>query len=109
MNITTSEENNHTIVSIDGKVDTNTSPDLERTLSGLIEAGQVNLLADFENLSFISSAGLRVLLATAKKTKAQSGSLKVCALNPTVKEVFDISGFSTILSVFPDRTSALGN
>lgn len=109
MNITTSSENNHTIVSIDGKVDTNTSPELEKTLSELVEAGEVNLLADFEHLSFISSAGLRVLLATAKKTKAQSGSLKVCALNPTVKEVFDISGFSTILAVFPDRASALGS
>lgn len=107
MNVTTTEVNEVTVVSVEGKVDTNSSPALEQALSELVAAGKVNLLADFSELSFISSAGLRVLLATAKKTKAQSGELRVCAMNPTVKEVFDISGFSTILPVFETREQAL--
>lgn len=107
MNVTTTDINDVTLVCVEGKVDTNTSPQLEQTLSDLVAAGKINLLADFTELSFISSAGLRVLLATAKKTKAQSGELKVCGMNPTVKEVFDISGFSTILPVFETREQAL--
>jgi anti-anti-sigma factor len=58
-------------------------------------------------LDYISSAGLRVLLATAQKLQAEDGALRVCNLNETVQEVFDISGFSTILSVFKTETEAL--
>lgn len=107
MELTILDIDSTTVVSISGKIDTNTSPELDKALSQLIGDDKAYLLVDCESLSFISSAGLRVLLSAAKKTKAKSGSLKVCALNPTVKEVFDISGFSTILPVFKDRQQAL--
>jgi anti-anti-sigma factor len=58
-------------------------------------------------MEFISSAGLRVLLATAQELQKAGGELRVCNLNEEVNEVFDISGFSTILMVFKDESEAL--
>ena len=62
---------------------------------------------DFSSLNYISSAGLRVLLGIAKKVGAKGGGLRTFGLNQTVREVFDISGFSTILPVFPSESDAL--
>ncbi len=62
---------------------------------------------NFEKLHYISSAGLRVLLAAAKQLKTADGELRICDLNEVVKEVFDISGFSTIFKIFENETEAL--
>ena len=97
------------VLIFEGNLDTNTSTDAENTINGLIDNGAQKILVNFENLNFISSAGLRVLLATAKKLKGTGGDLKICGLNPTVQEVFDISGFSTILTVVSSEDGALGS
>ncbi len=75
----------------------------------MIDAGTSKILINFAALEYISSAGLRVLLATAKKLKASGGDLKICSLNDTVQEVFDISGFSSILAVSANREEALAS
>jgi len=108
MEISVTESGDVQILSFQGNLDTNTSPDAENEINGLIDAGAQKLLVNFENLAYISSAGLRILLATAKKLKASQGDLKICCLNETVQEVFDISGFSTILSVSKTEEEALG-
>lgn len=108
MEISITESGDVRILSFQGNLDTNTSPDAENEINGLIEAGAQKLLVNFENLDYISSAGLRILLATAKKLKAGQGDLKICCLNETVQEVFDISGFATILSVSKTEEEALG-
>ena len=79
-------------------------------VSRFLEALTVLLIPlNFAALEYISSAGLRVLLATAKKLKASGGDLKICSLNDTVQEVFDISGFSSILTVSKDQEEALAS
>ena len=108
MEISTSESGDVRVLSFEGNLDTNTSPDAENEINGLIDGGAQKLLVNFEKLDYISSAGLRVLLATAKKLKASGGDLKICCLNQTVQEVFDISGFATILSVASSEEEALG-
>ena len=108
MEISITESGDVRILAFQGNLDTNTSPDAENEINGLIEAGAQKLLVNFENLDYISSAGLRILLATAKKLKASQGDLKICCLNDTVQEVFDISGFATILSVSKTEEEALG-
>jgi anti-sigma B factor antagonist len=108
MEISINESGDVRILSFQGNLDTNTAPDAESEINGLIDGGAQKLLVNFEKLDYISSAGLRVLLATAKKLKASSGDLKICCLNQTVQEVFDISGFSTILSVASSEEEALG-
>ena len=96
-----------TLVAMEGNLDTNTSVDAQAHINGLIDDGAAKLVVDFEKVDFVSSAGLRVLLATAKKLGGVGGSLRICGLNEAVNEVFEISGFSTILDVFPTRDDAM--
>ena len=109
MKIEVRDSNDVKILEFEGNLDTNTSPDAEATINELIDNGSTMLLANFEELNFISSAGLRVLLATAKKLRGTGGDLRICALNPTVQEVFDISGFGSILSVYHSESEALSS
>ena len=107
MNITTTEVEGITIAEFEGNLDTNTAPDAEERLGELLEKGVTKILVDFTTLNYISSAGLRVLLVTTKRLGGTGGSMRLCGLNETVDEVFEISGFSTIFSVFETRDEAL--
>jgi len=109
MNIEIREAQDIRILAFEGNVDTDTSPEAEAKINELIDGGAQKLLVNFEQLNFISSAGLRVLLATAKKLKASGGELRICGLNATVQEVFDISGFITILNVKATEEEALAS
>jgi len=109
VDITTRDEGDTTVVMLNGKLDTNTTPAAESEINALIDAGASKLLINFQQLSYISSSGLRLLLATAKRLKASGGDLQVCSLNEMATEVFEISGFSTILKVFPNEQAALGS
>lgn len=95
------------VVAFEGNLDTNTAPDAESCLNELISEGATKVVVDFGSLDYISSAGLRVLLATAKKMRASGGSLRMCGLNEAVQEVFDISGFSSIFHLHVDEGEAL--
>lgn len=109
MKIETKESQGIQIIAFEGNLDTNTSPEAESVINELIDAGKQKILVNFEQLSFISSAGLRVLLATVKKLNASNGELRICSLNATVQEVFDISGFVTILNVKNTEEEALSS
>ncbi len=95
------------VLAFEGSLDTQTSPDAQTQLTQLMEGGDKKILVNFEKLHYISSAGLRILLAAAKQLKAADGELRICDLNEVVKEVFDISGFSTIFKIFENETDAL--
>jgi anti-sigma B factor antagonist len=107
MDIATRTQNDVTIVAFRGSLDSKTSPQAQQALDGILADGRRKLLIDFTALDYISSAGLRVLLATAKRLSGAGGALRLFALNETVREVFDISGFSTILAVFATEADAL--
>ena len=109
MEVTTTELEDVKVLAIQGHLDTNTSPDAESAINALIDSDARKLLINFKELEYISSAGLRILLATAKKLKATGGDLRICCLNETVQEVFDISGFSTILAVSASVDEALAS
>jgi anti-sigma B factor antagonist len=91
----------------EGALDTQTSPDALKQLKQLIEEGARKILVNFEALEYISSAGLHILLTAAKQLKSVDGELRVCGLNEVVKEVFEISGFVTILKVLGSEAEAL--
>ena len=78
----------------------------ERLLSG-IDGGETSVLLDLVRLDYISSVGLRALLTAAKRVQARDGRFAVCALTDNVREVFQVSGFDTIIEVHPDRATAL--
>ncbi len=107
MTISVTTTNDVKILLCEGALDTQTSPDAHNQLKQLIEEGARKILVNFEKLEYISSAGLHVLLTTAKQLKSVEGELRVCGLNEVVKEVFDISGFMTILKVFGSESEAL--
>jgi anti-anti-sigma factor len=106
MNIKESQRGRVCALTLEGRVDSNTAPVLERRLLGLIDSEKKDFLIDFNLVDYISSAGLRVLLMAAKKSKAMGGKVALCALKDTVREVFDLSGFTTIFPVFSSADEA---
>ncbi|MBQ1632507.1 MAG: STAS domain-containing protein [Clostridia bacterium] len=84
-------------VALTGRLDTNTAPELEKTLNTSLD-GVETLFIDMEQLDYISSAGLRVLLA-AQKTMNKQGEMKVMHVNETILEIFEVTGFSDILTI----------
>jgi anti-anti-sigma factor len=106
MDIVVKDTDGIKVIMVEGELDTNAAPLAEKELNQLMEQGANKILLNGEKMDFISSSGLRVLLATAQKLKERNGELRVCCLNEDVQEVFDISGFSTILMVFKDESEA---
>lgn len=107
MEISKRQQGETWIVAIAGNLDSVTSPKAQQDLEAILSSGVRKLAIDFSALDYISSAGLRVLLGAAKQVGARGGALRTFGLNQTVKEVFDISGFSSILTVFPTEADAM--
>ena len=85
-------------LAIEGRLDTTTAPELESIISGSID-GIDAVTLDLTKLDYISSAGLRVLLSAQKKMTAKGGTLEVTGVNETVSEIFEVTGFSDILTI----------
>lgn len=98
-----------TIVSVSGKMDAVTAPEYEQKLRQLIDDGEKIFVNDFSGLAYISSAGLRSILATAKALKAKDGTLLFCGLTGPVRDVFEISGFGSLFTFHDSLASALKN
>ena len=97
-----------TVVTITGRIDAVTAPDLETRLFELIDGGATQLILAFSPMEYISSAGLRVVLSAAKKLKTVNGGICLAGLQGTVREVFEISGFFAIFKVFETVDEARG-
>ena len=90
-------ENGTLRIALEGRLDTNTAPQLEAELKTSL-SGITELELDFSGLEYISSAGLRVLLA-AQKTMSRQGKMTIRNVNETIMEVFEITGFVEILTI----------
>ena len=97
MEIKKVEAGNAVTLEVTGRLDTTTAPQLESELKGCMDGADA-LTLDFAKLDYISSAGLRVLLATQKVMGAKGG-MKICHVCPEIMEVFEITGFSDILTI----------
>ena len=84
-------------IAVQGRLDTTTAPDLEKEIKTGLD-GVTELIMDFKKLDYISSAGLRVLLS-AQKAMSKQGSMKVIHVNDLVMEVFEVTGFTDILTI----------
>ena len=82
---------------LEGRLDTVTAPELEKELKASLD-GISELTLDFEKLDYISSAGLRVLLST-QKVMTKQGKLKSVHVNETIMEIFEVTGFTDILTI----------
>jgi anti-anti-sigma factor len=107
MEITQTRANNIVLLGLKGRLDASTANSLEEKILALLDQNENQLLVDFSNLVYISSAGLRVLLMAAKKLKGVSGKMALCALRENVKEIFDLAGFTMIFSIHPSPETAM--
>lgn len=107
MNIQTRQQERATVISACGKIDATTAPAFETSLADLIEAGHLHQVLDLGEVEYISSAGLRVILASAKSLKSKEGTLLLANARGPVKEVIDISGFSTVFSIYDSVDAAV--
>ncbi len=94
-----SKESNVTslVVTLEGRLDTTTAPDLEKELKDSLD-DVTELIMDFEKLEYISSAGLRVLLS-AQKIMSRQGEMKLIHVSNTIMEIFEVTGFVDILTI----------
>ena len=90
-----------------GRLDSNTSNDFEGRLIGTIREGESKVILDFEKLDYISSAGLRVLLKAAREMKGGEGKLVLCSMKDYIREVFDLSGFTSFLPIYETRAACV--
>lgn len=97
MNINQTRNEDKLTLAIEGRIDTKTSPQLEQALAGALN-GIKELIFDFTDVSYISSAGLRVLMAAQIQMNEQ-GSMTVIHANEDLMEIFEITGFTEILTI----------
>lgn len=98
MTINKTEENGSTLLKLEGRLDTTTAPELEAVLLPELDACE-ELLMDFDQLAYLSSAGLRVLLAGQKKANKLRKVMVIRNVNETIMEVFEMTGFADILTI----------
>ncbi|MFZ5426423.1 MAG: STAS domain-containing protein [Thermodesulfobacteriota bacterium] len=96
-----------TVLKIDGRLDSNTSKELEEKVMGVITGGAKSVLMDFGGVDYINSSGLRVLLMAFQHLKKGGGRLHLCDIKDYMREVFEISGYTEIFPIFPGQDEAL--
>lgn len=101
--------NNVPIVTVAGRIDAATSKDLESALNSLIEKNNNTIVIDLAGVEYISSVGLRVMLAALKKVRPKQGDVKLAALQPFVREVFEITGFTKLFAIYSNQGDAINN
>lgn len=97
LNINKKMENGKVVIMPEGRLDTMTAPQMEGAINEVLPE-LTELILDFKNLEYISSAGLRVLLS-AQKAMNMQGKMKLCNVNDTIMEIFEVTGFSDILTI----------
>jgi anti-anti-sigma factor len=96
------------IVSVKGEVDAITAPELDAFLKDQLDQRR-NMVVNFSRLDYISSAGLRVLLAVVKEARKSGGDLRLAKIKENVEKVLSVSGFTNILKIYPDVDTAVGS
>ena len=97
------------IIGLRGRLDAETSPSVEKRLIDLIDQGERRLVFDFSELTYISSAGLRVLIGVARNLQKTNGVAALAALSDHVHEIIKIAGFTSIFSIYPTCEEAVAH
>jgi len=95
------------VVTVQGQLDTVSSPQFEARLMALIETGERRICIDCGSLEYVNSAGLKAFLVAAKELDTLGGKLAICDLSPAVLMVFEMIGFTQIMTIVPTREDAL--
>jgi anti-sigma B factor antagonist len=106
MELTLLNVDNMPIVVVSGRIDATTSGHLETALDELIGQNKANIVVDMNGVEYISSVGLRVILSAQKKVRLKKGDVKLASLQPFVREVFEITGFTKLFSIYANPADA---
>lgn len=107
MEIRTNEVAGITFVYLKGEIKSTTSGEVMDSLVNLVKGGADKLLLNIKGVDFMSSAGLRSILVAAKVLKNSNGQMRICGANESVKKVLETSGFTSLVSLYPDENEAL--
>lgn len=107
MKITVNEKSGYKIFSIEGRIDVNTSVNLESETDKWIKEGNEKLIFDCCQVDYISSSGLRVFLQTQKTLMRLGGTFKVCGMKPEIEEIFKVTGLLQLFDVYETVDAAL--
>ena len=107
MELETERQGDTLIAKTDGRVDGANAREFQSALEAAIDDNTSAVILDMERLSYISSAGLRVILLTAKSLQGRNAKFAVCSLSESIQEVFEISGFDKIISIHPSQAETL--
>lgn len=109
MEIAEKDHKHCTVIKVTGRIDSETSPELEKYLAKIYKAGQYHIVMDLSGVDFISSAGLRVLVSARKKCHRKRGDVVLSGLSPRLKAAIDLVGFDLLFKIFDKLEDAVGN
>ena len=107
MEITLEKQDAISVFKLNGRLDSNTSQGFEEKIFSAITDGSKQMVIDFKDIDYISSAGLRVILKATKALNREKGKIMLCSMQDYVKEVFEIAGFDAFLPIVENREEAL--
>lgn len=108
MNIETRELKHVSVVTVSGRVDSATAPDLQKALQDLLDSGRNQLVLELKGVDYMSSAGLRALVSMQKAAKKNGGTLRLAQLSARVTEVLELAGLAPVFDIYPDVVEAVG-
>ena len=109
MDITVTHAGTATVVAPAGDLDMAVAPELSQALKDLIDQGRRQLVLDLGRVDYVDSAGLGALVASIKRARGAGGDIRLCALQPDVRSVFDMTRLMKVIDVFPSRDDALAS
>lgn len=111
MEITIRELKDVDVITVVGRVDSGTAPQLDQTLKGLVDNGRYRLVMDLSRVDYMSSAGLRAMVSCLREVKkgVRMGDLRLASPSERVSEVLDLAGLDTVFQVFDDQVGAVGS
>lgn len=107
MEILEEQHSGISVFKVKGRLDSKTSSEFEQTIVKALKDGSQQMVFDFKDMDYISSAGLRVILKATKDMKRSNGLIILCGMQDYVKEIFEIAGFDTFLSITETFDDAL--
>ncbi len=101
------DQGNINVVYLKGFLDAHTAPSLENTFSGLVDKGRYQIVVNFKDLAYISSAGLGVFMAFIEKIRENGGDIKLSGMTDKVFNIFDLLGFPLLYEIFKTEEEAV--
>ena len=110
MEITAQQLKRVDVVTVSGRIDSSTAPELDEVLTSIINADRFRICMDLKDLEYLSSAGIKVLISTLKTCKRWNrGDLRLANIPPYISEVFDLAGLIPLFKIYPNLVEAVGS